>query len=147
MKFDYKDPNELDSFTLAEGAGSFIIKSVYDTDKNGHPMADKNGHDMVKLDLTVTDNNRHHSNLFVYLTGSMPWKIKQLVDSIGYPQLYSKDGNLNTKTLVGKSGKCVIYTEPARPPYKARSAIKEFLKSDKAEDAKTVPDSFDDLPF
>ena len=83
MKYVFKSEQELNSYLLQEGEGKFHIDAVID-EKNGEPMQDRHGNDMIKLVVNLTDSNNKTAKVYEYITGAanMSWKIKQVLSAV-----------------------------------------------------------------
>jgi len=139
--YKFVDPKEFNVYkVLTEGEGSFKVKSVFDKDKDGYPLEDKNGLPKLKLVLNVTDSKGNTSLIDDYLTGSWPARIHEFALGVGLPGLYNAAGVIDTQKLVGLSGGCIIKTDTYNG--KDSSKIAAYLVNDNQQ---ILPD--DDIPF
>jgi hypothetical protein len=150
MKYSYKAPEELNEYLLKEGDGTYVITAVCEEDRDGGRLKDRHGNDMIKIMLDVTDAQRKSARVNQFVTGAenMSWKIKQIAESVGMPELYNDGGNFNPQKLDGARGDCTIFTEPGRGEFGARSSIKKWLPAAPGNQVpQAAPDIEDDLPF
>lgn len=140
--YKYVNPNEFNVYkVLAEGEATFKVKSVFDKDKDGYDLVDKNGLPKLKIVLNVTDSKGNVSLIDDYLTGSWPARIHEFALGVGLPGLYNAAGSLDTSKLLGLTGGCIVKTDVYNG--KENSKIATYLVSNTTTD--TFPD--DPIPF
>jgi hypothetical protein len=111
-KYNYVNPTDFNVYKLLkEGEGKFVVKAVFDKDKDGFELQDKNGLPKLKMVLNVTDIMGNSSLIDDYLTGSWPAKIHEFALGVGLPGLYNAAGILDTTKLIGLNGNCLIKNE------------------------------------
>lgn len=103
---------------LAEGPGNFqIIKATEKISKAGQPM--------IELVLKCWDKNGLEGQIYDYLTGQASWKIKQLLESIGHPNLYEA-GQFDEFTILHGCGDLEIKIQKSQD-YGDKNAVKSYL--------------------
>jgi hypothetical protein len=134
FKYDYipaeklqSDVEKLEVKILAEGPAHFVIKKIFDKDKQGMGLTTRDGIPKIRVLLTCTDVNHIQGAIWHDISAKMPWAIKTLCDAVGLPMLYRPDGVLDTHKLVGLEGQCILDTRPAEGQYEAKTVIKQYL--------------------
>ena len=131
--YDYVPEEELSAYRIiGEGEGEFRIDSaVAAISKKNIPM--------LKLVMTLKDSKGNKTLADEYISSKAAFKLHDLCDAIGKPEMYGATGKLNEKLLVGQKGGCVIVTEqPDDPKYRARSVIGTYIAS-MSTNAETPP--------
>jgi hypothetical protein len=152
MDYIPEDELEVKVTLLKPGQAEFIIKGFQDKDQHQSPMVNKKGEKMVKLELIVTDSQQQKSMVYDYITQSTQWKLKSLSESIGWPELYSKDSSgkisFDPSKVIGMNGDCTIKLS-ASPGYKDKTVIDKYLKASSPRMNRHLfpDDGSDDLPF
>ncbi len=128
----WQDPNEMTKYRLLKpGDATFVINFVYENNQSGKPMcSQKTGEAMIKIEFMVEDSDGNESAVDEYVLASQAWKLKQICDAIGKPEVYmdSKEGGFNNARIIGECGKCVIKTDvPSDPKYNERTVIAKFI--------------------
>lgn len=132
MKYSYKTPQELESERpmLSEGEADFEIVKAEDA------ISKSSGNEMIKLSVKVWDSEGQTAIIFDYLVSTVPFKIKQVCESVGRPEWYAANYDLNPGDLIGQSGKCVLKNEKNQDPqYPDRLKIASYLKGSASEAA------------
>ncbi|MFI4954527.1 MAG: hypothetical protein ACHP9Y_01290 [Gammaproteobacteria bacterium] len=160
FKYDYIKPEDLapQSMLLTPGEAQYQVRRFHLADKYGDSLFTKAGDKILRLELMVTDSQNEKSIIFdnIISNPKFTWKLKQLLDSVGKPELYTKDGELDPNQLLNMQGRCKIKTN-ANPGYTPRSEIDRYLPWDgeikglvsfKKDDGTVDEDDDDsDLPF
>lgn len=122
FKYEYVPVDQLRSnVELVLGRAEFVITGWTDKDKDGVKMTTRNGDPRINLILTVADSAGQQGKYFDILTPKMNWKLKQMLDSIGMPELYQSSGTIDLDKIVMKGGKCQL--NPSRNPEYAKHEL------------------------
>jgi len=126
---------------LPEGRCKFKVKDAEE-------KTSSNGNDMLSLKLKEKVTGKLIFDIIV-LTPKWAWKLRHFADSCGLLEEYDA-GTLSAAGIVGAEGEAEIYVEPANGPYKAKNAVRDYVK--KADQASELPASLDtldddDIPF
>jgi hypothetical protein len=100
------------------------------------------GNDMITLTLEVFDKDGTSFVLIDYLVGTMEYKLRDFAYSIGLGQDY-ESGNLNDKTMIGKSGILKLGIEKGTADGKGglwpdKNIVKDYINDGKADVTKPV---------
>ena len=107
FKFDYVPAEQLKTFVeFTPGRANFVITAWTDKDKNGSQMFTGSGAPRIDIILTVVDCMGNEGRYFDMLTPNMNWKLKQILDAVELPHLYTPSGEINLDNLILKGGKC-----------------------------------------
>jgi hypothetical protein len=144
---------------LVCGSVSFIIKKILDTDKSGNPYLTKDGRPKIIMILELEDVEFNKADVFLHITQKMAFRIHQICNAVGKPELYEKNG-FDTQKIVGEKGRCFVVGENG--PYGYQLNITEFylpgidkgipsvgdIQSAGKAAMNKIDDSFDDqIPF
>ncbi len=110
FNFDYVDPTEMSQpyVQLAEGLANFTISEIKSTDDYGLPLVTKTGLNKMIVTLKVQDCRGANGRIMEHIASNCAWKLKQVLDAVGKPELYSKSALLDTQKLIGATGQCVL---------------------------------------
>lgn len=134
FKYDYvpveqlEDTGRVETRILAEGEAHFIVKSIFEKDQQGNDLTTVGGDPKIRVLLTVTDKTGQKGAVWHDISSKMAWAVAGLCNAVGMPQLYAPGRPLNTSSLVGLDGKCMIETRPAEGKYEAKTIIKKYLQ-------------------
>lgn len=158
MRFTYKTEEQLqqEKPMLAEGGADFEIKTAEE-------KVSKNGNPMIECKIQVWDKNGASGVIFDYIVSNLSFKIKSVCDSIGHPEWYAPNVDLEAQALVGQTGKCFLKLERSQDvQYPPRMKISYYIeaqeettkvahnleKRDDRPSASSKDDGFDDdIPF
>ncbi len=132
---------------LTEGNYPFQVRAI-------DQLVSKNGNNMLKLKLAVLEKDGSARMIFDYLVAmdSMMFKIKHFCEAIGLEDKYAK-GNFNPQECIDRSGVAVVGVQKGNPKpdgsgnFPDKNIIKDYVKSEKKQNA--IPDKTlnDDIPF
>lgn len=156
FEYNYVPPEELvpEDVIFTPGEGHYSILSFYETNKDGSELMTREGDKMLRLVLLFTDCKGKKGTLIDNLVGNPKnaWKIKQIMDSIGKPNLYSQQASFHPEELLGMQGRAIVKTQ-SNPAYKDKSVIGRYLPYDDQfkgsvsfKDSKDEDDD-DSIPF
>ncbi len=157
FNYEYVAPEEMTPQTtlLEPGDAHFVIDRWYETKKDGSDLRTREGDKMLGLQLMVTDSKGEISAVYDNLIANTKnaWKIKQLLDCVGKPELYTKRAELNPNDLLKLQGRATIKTQIS-PGYPDKSVINRYLPYDDSIKGKlsfkmegNKEDDDDDVPF
>lgn len=158
FKYNYVPIDKLEEKTpsvmLEPGKGKFTIKAFYDKDKQEFPLKTQDGTPKINLLLEVVDYRKTKGSIYDTITANMPWKIRQIGESLGMTGLYNESGVIDFSKLIGYSGACLIKTQ-TNDKYGSKSVIEKYLPFpiNEADHVDNTPsqedDRFidDDVPF
>ena len=133
FKFDYINPEDLapQAIVLTPGEARYQIRRFYMQDKEGNSLYTKDGDRILRLELMVTDSVDEKSIIFdnIISNPKFTWKVKQLLDSVGKPELYVREGELDPTQLMHMQGRAKIKTHTS-PGYPPKSIIDRYLPWD-----------------
>ena len=106
FKFDFFETESVpgEQILLTPGPAKFKIKAAYTTDKHGNQLKTMNGDPKLKVDLFVTDSQHQSTFCYEHITAKNGWRLGKLLKAIGKGQLYSKEGKIDTRQLLGGMG-------------------------------------------
>ena len=157
FKYNYVPVDKLDDkpvkVPLREGKAHFVIKAFYDKDKEGRPLMTLKEEPKISLLMSVTDCQNSKGTIYDTITENMPWKIKQLADSLAMPGIYNESGKIDFSKLVGYEGQCTLKSKEV-PNFAPRIIIDKYLPHPSAghdvNHGPSADDDFlgdDDIPF
>jgi hypothetical protein len=106
MKYTPYTEAQIQSMNVMEpGIYNFQVLEVITWDQYGKELKDKNGNDMAKIKLAITDAEYRERPLFTYITGdgAFAYKLRHFARSIGMIQQY-EEAVFNIAETVGKRG-------------------------------------------
>ncbi len=137
FKYEYVPADQLRSnVELVIGRAEFVFTGWTDKDKDGVKMTTRNGDMRVNLILTICDAAGQQGKYFDILTPKMNWKLKQLLDSVGMPELYDSSGCIDLNKLIMKGGKCQL--NPSKNPEYAKHEL-VYLTAEQAQTPYVAP--------
>lgn len=88
------------------------------------------GNEMTELEVWIYDQSGGRRLVFDYLvaTEKSAWKIRRFAASCGLLPQYDR-GTLMANEMVGRTGKCLVRTRPAKDGYQAKNIIQDYLKA------------------
>jgi hypothetical protein len=136
MKYQPYTEAQIQSMNVMEpGIYSFQVLEVITWDQYGKELRDKNGNDMAKLKLAITDQEGRERPLFTYITGdgAFAYKLRHFAKSIGMIQQY-EDAIFNIAETVGKRGladivikKGTLKQDGSGEMWADRNDVKDFM--------------------
>ena len=137
FKYEYVPVDQLRSnVELVIGRAEFVVTGWTDKDKDGVKMTTRNGDPRINLILTIADAAGQQGKYFDILTPKMNWKLKQLLDAVGMPELYDSSGTIDLNKLIMKGGKCQL--NPSRNPEYAKHEL-VYLTTEQAQTPYAAP--------
>lgn len=133
---------------LAQGAATFKIIRMYDTDKEGNQLETSSGLPKVTVLLAVKDKNGFEGKIYDTLHDKAPWRIEHLCKAIERIDLIDNIDGLQVEEFTGGEGKCELKDNP---PYGIK--VERYVFSKKKKPKKAEPEfnaeEFDDqeIPF
>lgn len=122
VQFTPKTDEEL----AAEG---LLPKGEYDFEvKEAEETTSKAGNDMIKVRLSVMDDEGSPHTVWDYLLESMGYKLKSFADAVGMSNDYSS-GNLSASEMEGRAGRVKIDIDPEKNGYPAKNVVKSYIKA------------------
>lgn len=147
MLFNPKTENELQALNLLpDGTYKFHVDEAQDT------KSKSSGADMIKLNLSIFDQNGKEHIVIDYLLASLLYKVLHFAETTELESKYSA-GSLNAADCIGKTGYAKIYTQIGQDKgdgtnYPNRNAVKDYVKKENAPVAQPVDDFIDsEIPF
>lgn len=129
MNFNPKTEEEVKRGKLLKpGECDFEVKKATDE-------VSTNNNEMIKLQIQVWDADGQTATVFDYLMEAMPAKLRHACFAVGLGESY-ESGALLADDFVGRTGRCVIYTEPAKGQYDAKNAVRDYVVPDAKPAAK-----------
>lgn len=111
------------------------------------------GNEMTELQVTVFDSEGTEKLVYDYLVSSpkSAWKIRHFAASCGLLSKY-ETGSLEAFEMVGRPGRCVLASRPAKDGYPAKNVIRDYVATSQAQQTKTpakapADDLSDEIPF
>ena len=146
MNFTPKSEEEIQSANLLQpGIYNFLVSKAEDT-------TSKSGNEMIKLTLTVWDNNGHEHIVFDYLLEAIAYKVRHFSDATSLLDKYLS-GCLNAEDCLGKSGHVSIIIQDGAAKgdgtnYPNRNAVKDYIKKENSPVVSNSEEFKDDeIPF
>jgi len=141
----YSQVSEAEAETLSqnllpEGRCKFTVKDAEE-------KTSSNGNEMLSLKLKEKVTGKTFFDIIV-LTPKWAWKLRHFADSCDLLDEYEA-GTLSAASIVGAEGEAEIYVEPANGPYKAKNAVRDYVKLADQIKENPVYDSDDgsEIPF
>lgn len=85
------------------------------------------GNDMIVLVVRVFNASGKPRFLTDYLTEAMGFKLRHACDACGLLDKY-QSGELHAHDFIGKFGKLLLKTQPAKGEYKAKNVVDDYVK-------------------
>lgn len=124
-------------------SSNLLVPGTYDYEiRDASEETSAAGNEMIKVEAIVFDRAGGRCVVFDYLVGSekAAWKIRHFAASCGLLEQYEK-GSLIAPEIIGRTGKCVIATRPARDQYSAQNTIRDYVKAAGAPARSAAPSS------
>lgn len=133
MKITPKSEKELAEMNLwTVGEYSFEVLDAEDT-------TSKAGNEMIKLKVSVFNNEGGHKILFDYLLDSMAHKVRHIADACGLIDKYEA-GSLEAIDLKGKTGVLKLkITKDKAGQYPDKNEIADYVPGKKSDAAASKP--------
>lgn len=152
FNYDF-DPNAgVQNPILEVGRGAFKISKIETTDRDGQQlMSSDNSCKRVSVVLVCKDISGRQGIVRQSISEKQNWLLRQLVESVGHPELYNQSGRIDLNSLVGLTGFCDIGYKPAEGGYKERSIIDRFIAAGESRpsssEVASTKDFNDEIPF
>lgn len=124
MKFTPLTEAELlrQTMQIQEGPVDFCIQEANEKISSA-------GNNMIEMKLKVYDSEGIQALIFDYITPHSQWRIKQLLESVGYADVYEK-GEVPANFLVGLNGKAfAVIQKDKKGVHPPKPVIKYYMKN------------------
>lgn len=146
MSFSFQPKSEEEVLNLLK-AGEYAFQV-----KHAENAVSKKGNQMIKLIISIWDDNGREREITDYLMEAIAYKLRHFCDTVGLEDKYQA-GQFDAADCVNRSGKCKIRIEES-DGYPPKNAVQDYVKSDKSDQTtaqapQEVDDDFDtsDIPF
>lgn len=122
-------------------SSNLIAPGTYDYEvRDASEETSAAGNEMIKLEVSIFTPDGSRRMVFDYLVGSekAAWKCRHFAASCGLLEQYEK-GLLIAPEIIGRTGKCVIATQPARDQYPPKNTIRDYVKAPGAAEPARPP--------
>lgn len=147
MLFDPKSESELQALNLLpDGIYKFRVDEAEDT------KSKSTGADMIKLNLSILDQDGKEHIVLDYLLASLLYKVLHFSETTGLEDKYNS-GSLNAADCLGREGYAKIYTQQGQAKgdgtnYPNRNAVKDYVRKQSAPVVAPMNEFKDDeIPF
>ena len=110
FNYEYQDADQ-DFKPIGDGPANFIIHEVDTKDAFGDPLLSKAGAPKIVVKMKLSNNRGESGLAFEHITAKNAYKLGQICNAIGRPDLYGPHGDIDPEILLGKSGTCNLVKE------------------------------------
>ena len=132
MRFEPKSEKEISEANL-------MPAGIYNCEISAaEEQSSKAGNDMIKLTLTVWDQEGNERKVFDYLLEAIPGKLRHCAEMCGLLDVYSR-GELRADDLVGKAGQAKLGIKKDKTgTYPDQNAVQDYLINPPGKTASTL---------
>jgi hypothetical protein len=138
---------------IKEGIYPFKVLEINNTDKNGVPMTDKNGNDLVNMKLLVWDSETDKQRIiYTYMSGdgAFAYKLRHFAITLGMLHEY-ETGTFDIMKTIDKSGyahviirKGALKNDGSNEYWPDKNDVKDFVMKEGQNPESGLDD---DIPF